>query len=51
MYCNFCNKKRKSQKLKYIYFFKKCLFVVYSKCGLEYVKIFKEEQSLEMFLV
>ena len=37
------------KKLK-LYFFKKTLnlSIVYSKCGREYKKIFKEEQSIEI---
>ena len=44
MYCNVCNKYRKSKKTKVSYTFKKTLSlsIVYSKCGHEYEKIFKE---------
>ena len=45
MYCNLSNKYRKFKKTKVSYIFKKTLSlsIVYSKCGLEYEKIFKEE--------
>ena len=48
MYCNICNKYRKSKKAKRLYIFKKTLnlSIVYSKCGHEYKKIFKEEQLI-----
>ena len=42
------------KKLKYhIYFFKKILSlsIVYSKCGDEYEKIFKEEESIEILKI
>ena len=44
MYCNVCNKYRKSKKAKVSYTFIKTLSlsIVYSKCGHEYEKIFKE---------
>ena len=50
MYCNFCNKHRKSKKkLKFhIHFQKTCLSIVYSKFGDEYEKIFKGEESIEI---
>ena len=47
MYCNVCNKYRKFKKSEILYIFEKTLslFIVYSKCGHEYKKIFKEETS------
>ena len=50
MYCNVCNKYRKSKKTKISYIFKKALSLslVYSKCGHEYKKMFKEEESIEI---
>ena len=47
MYCDICNKYRKARKTK-MYIFKKALslFIVYSKCGHECEKIFKEEGSI-----
>ena len=47
IYCNVCNEYRKSEK---IYIFKKALSlcIVYSKCGHECKKIFKEEDSIEI---
>ena len=48
MYCDICNKYRKARKTK-MYIFKKALslFIVYSKCGHECEKIFKEEGSIQ----
>ena len=43
IYCNVCNKFRNLKIVKYIF---KSIF--YSKCGHEYIKIFKEEDSLEI---
>ena len=45
MYCNVCNKYRKSKKTKISYIFKKTLSlsIVYIKCGYKYEKICKEE--------
>ena len=53
MYCNVCNKYRKSKKIKISYIFKKILSlsIVYSKCGHEYEKIFKEEESVEILKI
>ena len=50
MYCNVCNKYRKSKKPKVSYNFEKALShaIVYSKCGHEYEKIFKKEESIEI---
>ena len=41
IYCNICNKYRKSRNAKISYIFKKVLgiYIVYSKCGNEYKKI------------
>ena len=40
MYCNVCNKYRKSKKSRTSYIFKKLnLFIVYSKCNHKYGKI------------
>ena len=45
-------RKIKTPKISYI-FFKKTLYIsiVYSKCGLEYVKIFKEEESIGISII
>ena len=53
MYCNVCNKYRKFKKNKTSYIFKKALSlsVVYSKCGHECEKIFKEEESVEILRI
>ena len=53
MYCNVCNKYRKFKKAKISYIFKKTLSlsIVYSKCGHEYEKIFKEEESIEILKI
>ena len=53
IYCNVCNKYRKSKNPKILYtFFKKIgLSIVYSRCGHEYKKIFKEEESIEILKV
>ena len=50
MHWNVFNKYTKFKKLKYHKFFKKTwiLSIVYSKCGHEYYKIFKEEESIEI---
>ena len=46
MYCNVCNKYRKSKETKISYILKKTLIlsIVCIKCGHEYKKIFKEEE-------
>ena len=53
IHCNACNKYRKSKKTKISYIFKKTLSlsIVYSKCGREYEKIFKEEESIEILKI
>ena len=55
MYCNVCNKYRKFKKPKISYIFKKkkklSIFIVYSKRGYEYEKIFKEEESIEILKI
>ena len=54
MYFNVCNKYRKCKKSKTTsYIFKKSLSlsIVYSKCGHEYEKIFKEEESTEILKI
>ena len=53
MYCNVCNKYGKSTKSKISYIFQKTLSlsIVYSKCGHEYKKIFKEEESIEVLKI
>ena len=50
MYCSVCNKYRKFKKTKISYIFKKTLSlsIVYSKCGHEYVKMFKEKEPIEI---
>ena len=50
MYCNVCNKQEILKKTKVSYILKKPLrfSIVYSKCGHEYQKIFKEEESIEI---
>ena len=54
MYCkHYCNKYRKLEKTKRSYIFKKTLSlsIVYHKCGHEYKKIFKEEESVEILKI
>ena len=53
IYCNVCNKYRKFKNLKISYIFKKFLglSIVYSKCGHEYKKIFKEEDSIKVLKI
>ena len=55
MYCNVCNKYRKTIKTNILTnIFKKKTFylsIVYSKCGHEYKKIFREEDSIEILKV
>ena len=50
IYCNVCKKYRTSKKTKLLYILKKALSlcIVNSKCGHEYEKIFKEEESIEI---
>ena len=45
-----CNKYKKSNETKILYIFKNTLSlsIVYVKCGNEYEKIFKEEESIEV---
>ena len=52
MYCNVCNKYRKSKKTM-SYIFKKALSlsIVCSKCGHKYENIFKEEESIEILKI
>ena len=52
IYCNVCNKYRKSKNPK-IYIFRNTisLSIVYSKCGHEHEKIFKEEETLEILKI
>ena len=38
------------KQLKY-YIFKKSISIVYSKCGNEYQKLFKEEESIEILKI
>ena len=57
MYCNTCNKYRKFKKTKISYIFKKnfqcdpIYSIAYSRCGHEYEKIFKEEESIEILKI
>ena len=53
IYCNVCNKYRKFKNPKILYIFEKTfgLSTVYSKCGHEYTKIFKEEESIEILKI
>ena len=48
--CNVCNKYRTLKNRNISYIFKKELrfSIVYSKCGHEYEKIFKGEESIEI---
>ena len=48
MHCNVCNKYRKSKDTIWKTL---RLSIVYSKCGHEYWKIFKEEESLEIVII
>ena len=52
IYCNVCDKFRQSEKNK-IFFLKKTLslFIVYSRWGHEYEKIFKEEESIKILKI
>ena len=49
MYCNVCNKHRKFLEAKISYIIS--LSIVCSKCGHEYEKIFKEEESIEILKI
>ena len=51
--CNFGDKYRKIKNPKISYNFLKTLSlsIVRSKCGHEYIKIFKEEESIEIFKI
>ena len=50
MYCTVCNKYRIFEKKKSNIFKRTLsLSVIYSKCGPEYEKIFKEEESSKIF--
>ena len=53
MCCNVCDKYRKFKKTKISCIFEKTLSLsfVYSKCGHEYKKIFKEEKSIEILKI
>ena len=54
MYCNVCNKYRKSKKTKISNIFRKTLLslsIIYSKFGHEYEKIFKKEKSIEILKI
>ena len=52
MYCNECNKYRKYKKSKISYIFKKTLSLsIAHKCGHEYKRIFKEEESIEILKI
>ena len=50
IYCIVCNKYRKFKKPKISQILRKTfgLFIICSKCGHEYKKIFKEEESSEI---
>ena len=50
MYCNVCDK---YGRLEYYIFSKKksVLSIVYRKCGHEYIKIFKEEESVKILKI
>ena len=49
MYCNVCNRYRKSKKTKISYIFKNTLSlsIVYSKCGNEYEKYLKKKNGFK----
>ena len=54
MYCNVCNKHRKFKNPKISYIQKKkklSLSIVSCKCGHEYKKIFKEEESIQLLKI
>ena len=53
IYCNVCDRYRKFKNLKISYTFKKALglSIVCSKCGHEYKKIFREEESVEILTI
>ena len=53
MYSNVCNKYKKFKNPKILYIKKKTLDLsfAYSKCGHEYKKLFKEEESIEILKI
>ena len=53
IYCNICNKYRKSKNPKTSYIFHKTLgfSILYSKCGHEYKRTFKQEESNEILKI
>ena len=53
IFCNVCNKYIKFKNPKISYIFKKTLdlCIVYSKCGHECNKVFKEEESIEILKI
>ena len=53
IYCNVCNKHRKLKNPKISYIQKKALDlrIVYGKCGNEYEKIFKDDDSIEILKI
>ena len=53
MYFNVFNKYSKSKKTKILYILKNTLSlsIVYGKCGHEYEKMFKEEESIEILKI
>ena len=53
MYCNVCNEYRKFKNPKISNILKKIfgIFIVYNKCGHEYKKVFKEEESTEILKI
>ena len=52
IYCNVCNKYIKSKKTKILYIISIIsLSIAYSKCGHEYEKMLKEEESIEILKI
>ena len=53
MYCNVCNKYKKLKKTKISNIFYKTLSlsIAYGNCGLEYEKIFKEQESIKILKI
>ena len=55
IYCNVCNRYRRFNNPKISYVFRKkntlSLSIGYSKCGHEYEKMFKKEESIEILKI
>ena len=51
MYFNVCNTYRKSKKKQKKHHVFLSVSIIYSKCGYEHEKIFKEEESIEILKI